>query len=77
MQVRWKVTLLVAGVCLVGLSTGCNKKIAVAPPPPPPVVQEAPAPPPQLPTASITAEPGTVEPGQAVTLKCRRPMQPP
>ena len=69
MQVRWKLTLLVAGVCLVGSSTGCSKKVAVAPPPPPPAVQETPAPPPQVPTASITAEPGLVEVGQAVTLK--------
>src|SRR5215471_5487481 len=69
MQVRWKLILLVAGVCLVGSSTGCSKKVAVAPPPPPPAVQETPAPPPQVPTASITAEPGLVEVGQAVTLK--------
>ena len=69
MQVRWNLTLLVAGVCLVGLSTGCKKKVAVALPPPPAAVQEAPAPAPQVPTASITAEPGMVEAGQAVTLK--------
>ena len=68
MQVRWNVRLLVAGVCLVGLSTGCKKKVVVAPPPPPAVVQEAPAPTPKLPTASITVEPGMVEAGQAVTL---------
>jgi len=68
MRVRSNMTLVLVGVCLIGLSTGCKKKVAVAPPPPAPV-QEAPPPAPQPPTASITADPAMVETGQAVTLK--------
>lgn len=67
MRKRCNVTLL-AGVVLVTLTTGCKKRVAVAPPAPTPV-QEVKAPTPKSPFASITAEPSKVEPGQAVTLK--------
>lgn len=43
------------------MTAACKKKVAVAPPPPPP-------PPPPAPTASLTAEPTTVQQGQTVTL---------
>jgi peptidoglycan-associated lipoprotein len=70
MRVKLSFTLLVLGLSLTGLTTGCRKKVAVAQPTPPPPVQE-PAPPPalSLPTASLSAEPALVEAGQAVTLK--------
>ena len=42
------------------LLSACHKKVAPAPPPPPP--------PPAAPTASLSASPDTVQPGQAVTL---------
>ena len=44
----------------VMLLAACHKKVAPPPPPPPP--------PPPAPTASLTANPNTVEKGQAVTL---------
>jgi peptidoglycan-associated lipoprotein len=50
------------------MTTGCRKKVAVAQPAPPPV-QEAAPPPPAAPTASLSAEPATIEAGQTVTLK--------
>ncbi|HLK65232.1 MAG TPA: OmpA family protein [Bryobacteraceae bacterium] len=53
---------------MIGLTSGCRKKVAVAPPAPP-SAQEVPPPAPKAPAASITAEPSTVEAGQAVTLK--------
>jgi len=68
MRIRYKITLLLVVISLVGLTSGCRKKVAVAPSAPPPA-QEVPPPPPKVPAASITAEPSTVEAGQAVTLK--------
>jgi peptidoglycan-associated lipoprotein len=68
MRVRCNITLLLVGISLIGLTTGCKKKVAVAPPAPPPA-QEAPPPAPKAPAASITAEPSMVEAGQPVTLK--------
>lgn len=53
---------------LACVSTGCKKKVAVAPPAPP-AVQVAAPPAPEAPSASLTAEPSTIERGQAVTLK--------
>jgi len=53
-----KVVVAMAAVLVIG---ACGKKQAAAPPPPPP--------PPQLfPTASLTANPNTISPGQATTL---------
>jgi peptidoglycan-associated lipoprotein len=60
--------LLLIGLSLSVLTTGCRKKAAVAPPAPPPVQEVAP-PPPSAPTASLTAEPATIESGQTATLK--------
>jgi len=68
MRFKFDLTILILGISLAGLTTGCKKKVAVAPPPPP-VQQELPPPALLAPTASITAEPAVVEPGQAVTLK--------
>ena len=68
MRVKFDITVLLLGVSLMGLTTGCSKKVAVAPPAPPPV-QEVPPPAPAVPTASIIVEPPVVEAGQAVTLK--------
>jgi peptidoglycan-associated lipoprotein len=69
MQVSRCFTLLLLGAYLACLTTGCRKKIAVSPPAPPAPVKEVAPPPPSAPTASLTAEPSTVEPGQSVTLK--------
>jgi len=68
MRARYDITLLLVVISLIGLTSGCKKKVAVAPPTPP-VVQEVPAPAPKAPVASITAEPPMVEAGQPVTLK--------
>ena len=68
MRMRCDLAVLLLGVSLIGLTSGCKKKVAVAPPPPP-AVQEAPPPAPKAPSASITAEPSVVEPGQQVTVK--------
>ena len=59
-------------ICLFlgGLTVGCRKKAVTAAPPPPPAPQQEPAPaPPRTPTASLTAEPATIERGQAATLR--------
>lgn len=61
-------------VLVVALSlsaVGCKKKAVAAPPPPPPPVKEAPPPPkPAAPVvASFTAEPTSIERGQASTLR--------
>ena len=69
MRVRSDITVLLLGISLIGLTTGCSKKVALAPPAPPPPLQEAPRPTPPGPTASITVEPPVIEAGQAVTLK--------
>jgi len=62
--------LLLVGLFLAGLTTGCKKKVAIAPPPPPPAPPQEVAPPPaKAPTASLTAEPGTIERGQKATLR--------
>jgi peptidoglycan-associated lipoprotein len=68
MRVRSDITVLLLGISLMGLTTGCTKKVAVAPPAPP-ALPEAPRPTPLGPTASITVEPLVVEAGQAATLK--------
>jgi peptidoglycan-associated lipoprotein len=69
MRVKFSFTLLVLGLSLTGLTTGCRKKVAVAQPAPPPVQEPVPPPAPSLPTASLSAEPASIEAGQAVTLK--------
>lgn len=61
-QVHRRVVALVAGAVAVLAISGCHKK-KVAPPPPPPPPASAPAP-----TANITAEPTSVNSGQAVVL---------
>jgi peptidoglycan-associated lipoprotein len=68
MRLRCVVTVMAISVFLFGMTTGCRKKVAVAQPAPPPV-QEAAPPPPATPTATLNAEPSTIEPGQTVTLK--------
>src|SRR5438270_7604794 len=50
--------LLMASIMVLG---ACKKKVAPAPPPPPP-------PPPAAPTATLSADPNTIEKGQSVTL---------
>ncbi len=54
--------LLIAGVAAMLTIAGCHKK-AAPPPPPPPTTNTAPQP-----TASITAQPDTINPGQSVVL---------
>jgi peptidoglycan-associated lipoprotein len=55
---KWFAVLAFAALLAV---TACNKKVAPAPPPPPP-------PPATAPTASLTANPATIQTGQASTL---------
>ena len=59
---RQRAIALVAGVVATLAIAGCHKK-KVAPPPPPPPAATAPAP-----TASITAQPDSINPGQSVVL---------
>ncbi len=67
-----KLSAFVLASSLFLFAAGCKKKVAVAPPPPPPKV-ETPAPPPppvEKPViATFTAEPTTIERGQASTLR--------
>lgn len=55
---KWVVLMLALGAVLT--LGACKKKVAPPPPPPPP--------PPAAPTASLTANPSTVDKGQATTL---------
>ncbi len=57
-RTKWSILILVLGAIM--LLGACHKK---QPPPPPP-----PPPPPASPTASLTANPETVDPGQSTTL---------
>ena len=63
---------IVLAAFLVMFAAGCKKKVPPPPPPPPPP-QEKPAPPPPKPSApavtSFTAEPASIERGQAATLR--------
>ncbi|MBZ5568878.1 MAG: peptidoglycan-associated lipoprotein Pal [Acidobacteriia bacterium] len=56
---KWTILIvLLASVLTLG---GCKKKVAPPPPPPPPS-------PPPAPTASLSASPDTIQPGQSATL---------
>ena len=56
--------------CMLLLFTaGCKKKVATPPPPPAPPVKETPAPPAKPSVTSFTAEPSTIQRGQASTLR--------
>ena len=57
-QLKWITLILALGAIL--FLGACHKK---TPPPPPP-----PPPPPAAPTASLTANPNTIEKGQSTTL---------
>ena len=58
-KMKWVVLVLALfGLLVLG---ACGKKVKPAPPPPPP-------PPPPAPTASLTANPSTIEKGQSATL---------
>ena len=62
------VTLLASALIL--FSAGCKKKAPAPPPPPPPPPVVKPDPPkPPRPTATLSAEPSTIQRGQAVTLR--------
>ncbi|HXZ81877.1 MAG TPA: peptidoglycan-associated lipoprotein Pal [Terriglobales bacterium] len=57
-KMKWSILLLVmASIVVLG---ACKKKVAPPPPPPPP--------PPPAPTASLTANPNTIQPGQSTNL---------
>ena len=57
-RMRWiALVLAMAAIMMLG---ACKKKVAPAPPPPPP--------PPPAPTASLTANPATIQQGQSTTL---------
>ena len=58
-KMKWSMLLiLMAAIMVLG---ACKKKVAPAPPPPPPA-------PPAAPTASLSADPNTIEKGQSTTL---------
>lgn len=58
-----KLTMLVSALAFMLVLGACKKKPTAAPPPPPP--------PPPAPTASISANPTTIEAGQSTTLTWR------
>jgi len=60
-----RLVVLIAGAAAMFAIAGCHKKAAAAPPPAPPAAT-APAP-----TATITASPDTITPGQSVVLAWR------
>ena len=58
-KIKWSMlVVLMAAIMVLG---ACKKKVQPAPPPPPP-------PPPAAPTASLSANPDTIEKGQSTTL---------
>src|ERR1700687_6059147 len=57
-KLRWMMLVFALGAIM--MLGACKKKVAPPPPPPPP--------PPAAPTASLTANPNTVEKGQSTTL---------
>lgn len=62
-----RLTKLPAALCLaIVVLAGCHKKVVAPPTPTPP-----PPPPPAAPTASITADPLAIDPGQSATLGWR------
>lgn len=64
------IQLTLLAFALILFSAGCKKKAPAPPPPPPPPPAEKPAPKPQAPAiSSFTAEPSSVQRGQAVTLR--------
>lgn len=68
MRAHETLVVAVVAVLFVVLTGGCRKRIAAAPPASVPVQKEAAAPPP-APTASLAADPGTIERGQPAILK--------
>src|SRR5713226_5173567 len=60
MQRRLRFTMLVFALGAIMMLGACKKKVAPPPPPPPP--------PPAAPTASLTANPNSIEKGQSTTL---------
>jgi peptidoglycan-associated lipoprotein len=64
-----KISALLLALALVVFASGCKKKVPPPPPPPPPpTVAPTPAPPAKAEINSFTAEPSTIEKGQASTL---------
>ena len=59
-KIKWSMLVILMAVVMV--LAGCNKKVKPAPPPP------APPPPPAAPTATLSADPNTIEKGQSTTL---------
>ncbi len=57
-KLRW--TMLIFALGAIMMLGACKKKVAPPPPPPPP--------PPAAPTASLTANPNTIDKGQSTTL---------
>jgi peptidoglycan-associated lipoprotein len=64
-----QVSALVLALSLSIFAAGCKKKVAAAPPPPPPKVVEQPKPVEKPRISQFEAEPGTIEKGQAATLR--------
>ena len=66
-----KATALAVALCLSIFAIGCKKKVAAPPPPPAPVVEKKQPPPPVAKpiVKCFTAEPSTIERGQASSLK--------
>ncbi len=60
---RRSLAVLVGVMAVVMLASACKKKTVAQPPAPTP-----PPPPPPAPTVTLTAEPGTIDKGQSVTL---------
>jgi peptidoglycan-associated lipoprotein len=65
-----KIGVVTLAICLSVFAAGCRKKPAPAPPPPPPPVTTPEPPKPASPViGTFEAEPGTIERGQAATLR--------
>ena len=66
MQRKRQIALIILSVFLALFAVGCKKETPPPPPPPPPVERPPAAP---RPTASLSAEPSSIERGKSATLK--------
>jgi peptidoglycan-associated lipoprotein len=62
------ISLVLLAFSMFLIAAGCKKKVPPPPPPPPPPPAEQPPPPPPKPAIRFSAEPSTIERGNAATL---------
>ena len=76
---KLKLLMLIMGASVVGVTSGCHKKVAAAPPPPPPpvVARETPAPPPaqRERTARVAEAPAPARPAPVAEARTSKALE--